>query len=667
MNTQSPAIRKRGNNGVAAASTTTTMVTTKNADDNPCSGFGSFVGFRKRKLPASSTLDANNQEDTRHSVSVSGAVVQGSSQDKKPRKEEESILGLDGKQFPRSLTSAIQQQDNPLVSSSMAGPAVCATPTATIGPWNGNWSSLVSKFSFSDGTTRNHDRVDLMKCKKEKVRDSSLSSHQSPRVSRRLERPTNDPTSVPTIDNPPTRHRDVPETFVRQASLFNSNIRKQPRPPPTTPGRQYSSLSSSSTSTNGCLDKAAPGSEMNKEAISNNASNGSMTHYTWLQAMPRTLLWISVAIFLLALGVAVICESERFQRAESSPWTGRRPMADLEQRLADNSAFARSALEKGHVGALSGKTTTTTRKTALCLEGGGFPGFFYTLGQLQSIPVEQVPLYDYYCYSSACLCAVAFLGQLDLDQILQFAKHIQGQWQRGEISRFQVVPRFVESILPKLDHDDPHHDSPYRRPRLAMAATRETTTGPTTNSSNTNITGHDELWWLQNLHVITSVRNDNGFGVLPSIQSPSMNSSAQQQERRRFNEIHDPSNVPRLREVRQLQKLLLQTTWIPGATGNTLFLDNHMDGGFVVHKVQHVCERTMTVGRTWDMLINMLNTNLSREKALYFWECREGEWETVSYNGLNLTLKQQGPKPQKNLSKSMTHSRVVCQGNTARL
>jgi hypothetical protein len=64
--------------------------------------------------------------------------------------------------------------------------------------------------------------------------------------------------------------------------------------------------------------------------------------------------------------------------------------------------------------------------------------------------------------------------------------------------------------------------------------------------------------------------------------------------------------------------MLLQTTWIPYATGRALWLKDHMDGGFTF--AQHPkCEHDVGLAPNLDLLVNVVNVNLGRDKAEKFY------------------------------------------------
>lgn len=164
--------------------------------------------------------------------------------------------------------------------------------------------------------------------------------------------------------------------------------------------------------------------------------------------------------------------------------------------------------------------------------------------------------HNFYCYSAGCLGVVAALNGLDMEEVYDAALSMQTQWNEGEISRYDVVGGFVDYLLERA------------------AANNETSMD------------------LSLLNVLTTAKN-SWFGVRLSVQTPS--------------------------SMENLRTLLLQTTWIPYAVGDGLWLHGHMDGG--VAAVFHPkCEVHLDLPLDLDLLGNIVNVNLGREKVFQFWE-----------------------------------------------
>jgi len=200
-------------------------------------------------------------------------------------------------------------------------------------------------------------------------------------------------------------------------------------------------------------------------------------------------------------------------------------------------------------------TTPPVEPGSVFVPGAGFSGFWYTLGRLRSIPDPSA--HNFYCYSAGCLGVVAALNGLDMEEVYDAALSMQTQWKEGEISRYDVVGGFVDYLLER-----------------AAAANNETSMD------------------LSLLNVLTTAKN-GWFGVKLSVQTPS--------------------------SMENLRTLLLQTTWIPYAVGDGLWLHGHMDGG--VAAVFHPkCEVHLDLPLDLDLLGNIVNVNLGREKVFQFWE-----------------------------------------------
>jgi hypothetical protein len=84
-------------------------------------------------------------------------------------------------------------------------------------------------------------------------------------------------------------------------------------------------------------------------------------------------------------------------------------------------------------------------QNSVYVPGGGFSGFWFTLGRLQSLPTPTSM--NYYCYSAGCLGVVATLVNRSMNEMLDSALEIQSKWDRAEISRFSVVPLFLDDLL----------------------------------------------------------------------------------------------------------------------------------------------------------------------------------------------------------------------------
>jgi hypothetical protein len=94
-------------------------------------------------------------------------------------------------------------------------------------------------------------------------------------------------------------------------------------------------------------------------------------------------------------------------------------------------------------------TTTMSPPTAgpdsIYVPGGGFSGFWFTMGRLQSIPNPDTK--SFYCYSAGCLGVVAALSNYTVGELSDSAFGVQRKWQAGDLDRYHVVDEFVKGLL----------------------------------------------------------------------------------------------------------------------------------------------------------------------------------------------------------------------------
>lgn len=193
-------------------------------------------------------------------------------------------------------------------------------------------------------------------------------------------------------------------------------------------------------------------------------------------------------------------------------------------------------------------------QNSVYVPGGGFSGFWFTLGRLQSLPTPTSM--NYYCYSAGCLGVVATLVNRSMNEMLDSALEIQSKWDHAEISRFSVVPLFLDDLLQE----------------------------PNPLSENTDL--------LSLVHIITSVKA-GWFGLKPVTRTP-------------LNYV-------------ELREMLIQTTWIPLVVGDDVWYLDHMDGAFTM-KHHPTCDFQLGVPFIPSILLNTINVNLGRQKASAFWE-----------------------------------------------
>ena len=196
-------------------------------------------------------------------------------------------------------------------------------------------------------------------------------------------------------------------------------------------------------------------------------------------------------------------------------------------------------------------TTISIDPHSIYVPGGGFSGFWFTLGRLQSIP--DLESKNFYCYSAGCLGVVAALSNYTVMEMSDMAFGIQQWWKDGHVDRYGVVDAFLNRLLTE-------------RPI--------------------------PLELLSRIYIITSTRSGT-IGLVPSIQNAL--------------------------STGELHRMLLQTTWIPLATGSSFWNNHHMDGAFTAG--QHPkCAHTLHLPKMLNLYMNVINVNLSAELVHTFWE-----------------------------------------------
>lgn len=202
---------------------------------------------------------------------------------------------------------------------------------------------------------------------------------------------------------------------------------------------------------------------------------------------------------------------------------------------------------------------------SIYVPGGGFSGFWYTLGRLNSI--EDPLSKTYYCYSAGCLGAVTMLSNMTMEAAYGYASGAQKQWQRGELSRYDVAETFINGLLYGVaDKGDVSADL---RPVL------------------------QDPRILSTLRILTSERDLNHYGLKSAIRTP--------------------------QTAQELKDMLLQTSWIPFAISRDLWHEQHMDGGFTL--LEHPrCPTKLGYGFDWDIMLNSLNVDLDYDTVTLLWE-----------------------------------------------
>eukprot|EP01083_Nonionella_stella_P163197 536356_1 len=258
-------------------------------------------------------------------------------------------------------------------------------------------------------------------------------------------------------------------------------------------------------------------------------------------------------------------------------------------------------------------------KNRICCPGAGFSGFWFSLGRLHAIeadaqikikknrtitmqyfddlhgpdddddddddnsisnPADYQPL-NYECFSAGCLSVVAAFIQIPMENVMDLAINARDSWKSGNIGRFDVVESFVDGLLEYSKTDstnipftlDDH--SPFEERGVLLT---------------------DEM--LSRIHVITSTIQESGNFIYVS---------------------RSPKSIAELREM------LIQTTWIPYITGNSLWRkdnsngEHHMDGAFTGFNHMR-CSRKLALPLNADLLLNALSLNLMRSKAEKFYD-----------------------------------------------
>jgi hypothetical protein len=257
------------------------------------------------------------------------------------------------------------------------------------------------------------------------------------------------------------------------------------------------------------------------------------------------------------------------------------------------------------------------KEDCIYVPGGGFSGFWFTLGRLSALSVEEVHQESFVCYSAGCLGVVATLLQhlhheqalvdnatasgAGYEDLYAMARAIQVEWLEGSLHRYEIVETFIDRMMSTAASLTKNVDEREAVDGLMSPAYRR---------------------FLQtirnNLYIVTSVPTASGKspgGVLDAtLLTP-----------------HDLSS---------LKRMLLQTTWIPMAVGSSFAHQGHLDGAFTIW--QHpACRRDVGLvvprrkhsstqddafnptGRnfidvlldSWKLWSNTLNVNLGKQSV----------------------------------------------------
>ena len=243
--------------------------------------------------------------------------------------------------------------------------------------------------------------------------------------------------------------------------------------------------------------------------------------------------------------------------------------------------------------------------SSIYIPGAGFSGFFYTLGRLQVLTDNE---YNYHCFSAGCLALITYMLEVPINAVIELAYSSRNRYLSGEISRYDVVEYFVNGLL---DKDAVHNN---------VSTSRSTKTGcqqyqvsNATKQSIRTISYDERIQKLQDslpsINVITSTWDKHSFII------------SQRQEK--------PTSV------KHLKRMLLETTYIPLITGDSLGIPRDEDGSFRYYndgafvgllrrselfdpsKYRH----SLLLPWRFDILINGLNLfALDHAKAIHYWE-----------------------------------------------
>jgi hypothetical protein len=181
-----------------------------------------------------------------------------------------------------------------------------------------------------------------------------------------------------------------------------------------------------------------------------------------------------------------------------------------------------------------------------------------------------------YCYSSGCLGYIFAAASLDVDTVLTAAERVQKQWLDGHLHRYDVVPNFLQELLPPFNSN------------FASGRENQTVVGSAMLSPWDSI--------LSRLRILVTVLESrsilNNQLMRPRVHTPTCHST--------------------------LIQYLQETTHIPWLTGPLTEYsgddDVVMDGGF--SRMSHpACETRITVPLTWSTMVHSLNPGLDPKQA----------------------------------------------------
>merc|ERR1712150_27585 len=100
--------------------------------------------------------------------------------------------------------------------------------------------------------------------------------------------------------------------------------------------------------------------------------------------------------------------------------------------------------------------------TTIYCPGAGFSGFWYLFGKLKACQQEGMLVSEstgemptnpvirnphYFCFSAGCLGVAAALFEKSFAEVFNAAINARELWIHGEITRYDIVPSFIDHIL----------------------------------------------------------------------------------------------------------------------------------------------------------------------------------------------------------------------------
>jgi hypothetical protein len=210
----------------------------------------------------------------------------------------------------------------------------------------------------------------------------------------------------------------------------------------------------------------------------------------------------------------------------------------------------------------------------------------------------------YYCYSSGCLGYILAAASVHVDAVLIAAERVQKQWLEGQVHRYDVVPSFLNEVLPPFE-------------AITLPNNIESGKNGTTISTTSSGSSWDTI--LSQLRILVTVMESGSLFSNPLMR----------------HRVHTPTCYTSL--VQYLQ----QTTHIPLLTGPITQGDIEevvVDGGF--SRTTHPsCDRRISVPVTWSTMIHSLNPGLDSKSAKQLFH--HGMADAANHHSPTSQLRQQ--------------------------